>query len=349
VPAPELSILLLTFGAREWVERSVAAVHEHTDVPYELIVVDNASPDDTAAWITEHAHADVFEPLAENTGFAAGMNLAANRATAPAVCLLNSDAMVPADWARPLLDAVASDGVGAAAPLYVDLDGRVEEAGCNVDADGTITPLRIDGDPADPDLRATRPVQHASAACMVIRTDAFRRIGGLDCGYGLAYYEDVDFVFTLRAAGWQLVLVPTVHVVHAHARSSPDRSVADALVARNRPRFVARHQAALAHRHHAWDAEREPHRDAAARDALRFPRTLLLGVPAEPVTTGAPELVGVVDVVASGTDEELVAALTARLFHYDHVVTTAAIRARVRDGLTTTQPQAEIVVLDDRS
>lgn len=343
VTPPQLSILMVTFGARDWVERSVAAVRAHTDVPYELIVVDNASPDGTAAWVAEHAHADTFVALDENTGFAGGMNLAANLARSPALCLLNSDALVPSGWAQPLLGAIALDGVAAAVPLYVDLDGRVEEAGCNVDFDGTITPLLLGADPDDPELQETRPVQHASAACMVVRTDAFRRLGGLDCGYAPAYYEDVDFVFTLRRAGLQLVLVPTVHVAHAHARSSPDRSFADALVARNRPRFVRRHAAALAHRHHAWDAEREPHRWAAARDAGRGPRTLLLGV-GDDLDRAAGG--GVVEIIAASTDDEMTATLAARLFHYDRVVTTAAIRSRVHGVLRDTQPQAEIVVID---
>lgn len=348
---PRISILVVTYGAREWVERAVAAVRAHTDVAHELIVVDNASPDATAAWAAEHAGADRFEALHENTGFAAGMNLAANLARAPALCLLNSDAIVPPGWAGPLLDAIGRDGVGAAVPLYVDLDGRIEEAGCNVDADGTITPLLAGCDPDDgDDRRAVRPVQHASAACMVVRTEAFRRLGGLDCGYGRAYYEDVDFVFTLRRAGLQLVVVPTVRVVHAHARSSPDRRAADALVARNRPRFVQRHRAALAHRHHAWDAAREPHRYAAARDALRAPRTLLIGVTEDAARTAgalAPAPWGMTEAVAAQPANAIADALTARLFHYDRVVVAASQSARLRPLLADTQPQAEVVVVDE--
>jgi O-antigen biosynthesis protein len=361
---------MVTYGARAWVEQSIAALRRHTDVPHQLVVVDNASPDDTTAWLRTAVAADELVALDRNVGFAAGNDLGANLARAPYVCFVNSDAVVPAGWARRLLEPFADESVAATVPLYVDADRVVQEAGCNIDDRADVTPLSRGDDPDADEQRWPRAVQHASAACLVVRTSAFRAVGGFDAGYGLAYYEDVELVAALQARGGRVVLVPSVHVVHAHAASTPDRAAADARVAANRPRFVARHATYLAGRHHAHDLQRQRHRYYAARDfetpdrALvvvdRMPEpserlpgapdhhdpgtrvTLLLRGPAsdDDVRRAAAWRAAAVEVLLAPHGVDLAEVLDERFLQLSTIVASGSCLTTFRDVLDATQPQA---------
>ncbi len=370
--APDLTVVMVTYGARAWVERAIAAVRANTDVPYQLVVVDNASPDDTAEWLRGALAPDELLTLDVNVGYAAGNDLGVNRALAPAVCLLNSDAIVPPGWASALLAPLATRGVAAAVPLYVEPDGTVQEAGCNVAADAVVTPLGRGDDADSTEQMWPRVVQHASAACLVVRTRSFRAVGGFDAGYGLGYYEDVELVAALQARGESLVLVPTVRVLHAHAASAPDQAVADARVAANRPRFVARHRTYLAWRHHAFDLVRERHRYYAARDAETPERVLVIvdalsaAVDELPVGPAPARRVTVV-VTDPATDDGILRAaalraagvevlidadgldpsdaLTARLLQLSTVHARADRLDALADQLDATQPHAARVAL----
>jgi GT2 family glycosyltransferase len=379
---PAMTIVVVTYGARAWTERSLAAVRANTDVPFQLLVVDNASPDGTGDWLRTVLAPDELLALDDNIGFAAGNDLALNRAIAPAVCLLNSDAIVPPGWASTLLAPLADARIAATVPLYVDPDGVVQEAGCNVADDAIITPLGRGDDPDSSSGSSTtdvssehqwpRTVQHASAACLVVRTRSLRAVGGLDAGYGLAYYEDVELVAALQARGESVLLVPSVRVVHAHAASTPDRSAADARVAANRPRFVARHRTYLAWRHHAFDLVREPHRYYAARDFEAPDRDLVVvAAPPDsvhdlPTAPGATRRVTVVvtapaDARARGRAETLraagvevllaaggidpVAVLHERFLQLSRVHASRAWLDDHADVVRDTQLQAELVAV----
>ena len=90
--------------------------------------------------------------------------------------------------------------VGAAVPLYVYPDGRVQEAGSALDSEGA--PLLGDGD--DPELfehRFPRTVDYGSAACLLVRADLFAEVEGFDPAYSPAYYEDADLCFKLASKG----------------------------------------------------------------------------------------------------------------------------------------------------
>jgi GT2 family glycosyltransferase len=369
-PQPAISVVVVTYGARAWVERALAAVRANTDVPFQLLVVDNASPDGTGEWLRTVLGPDELLALDTNVGYAAGNDVAVNRALAPAVCLLNSDAIVPPGWASALLAPLADPRIAATVPLYVEPDGTVQEAGCNVAGDAIITPLGRDDDAESTEHRWPRTVQHASAACVVVRTRSLRAVGGLDAGYGLAYYEDVELVAALQARGESVLLVPDVRVVHAHAASTPDRAAADARVAANRPRFVARHRTYLAWRHHAFDLVREPHRYYAARDFETPDRELVVvgelpasvdDLPTAPAATRRVTVVATapadelaharaaslralgVEVLLGGTGIDPVAVLHERFLQLSGVHTSRGSLDDLADVLLATQPQAEVV------
>src|SRR5207244_4351982 len=70
------------------------------------------------------------------------------------------------------------------------------------------------GDPDDPRYSFVREVDYCSAACLLVRADLWRELGGFDERYAPAYYEDTDLCFALRSTGRRVLYQPRAEVVH---------------------------------------------------------------------------------------------------------------------------------------
>jgi GT2 family glycosyltransferase len=201
---------------------------------WEAIVVDNASPDGSAAQVAAFApHARVIANT-ENGGFARAVNPGLTAARAPLVLVMNPDCRLVAGAIAALEAAVAGDPACAlAGPRILDPDGS-EQGSARGDPDmltglfGRTAALRrwfpflpaarrnvLDGD-APPEGRL---VDWVSGACMLARREALAAVGGFDEGYFL-YWEDADLCRRLRAAGHAIRYVPAAIAVHRVGVSS---------------------------------------------------------------------------------------------------------------------------------
>ncbi len=268
--SPDLSVVMVTHGAWEWTERALAALYEHTPTGFELIVVDNASTDETPE-LLRAAKADTVL-LNRNVGFACASNLGARRARGRYLCFLNSDALVTHQWVEPLRAAL-DNGAGAAGPRLVYPSGELQEAGSLIGRDGWTAAYGDGDDPEAAPYRFPRDVDYVSAACMMVSRRAFWQAGGFDAGYHVAYYEDADFCLSLAACGSSVRYVPASKVIHARYATG-SAAAAEQLSSTNRSRFVARWGSYLAVR----PSLRSPAREralVAARDAMVTERVLI--------------------------------------------------------------------------
>ena len=152
-----------------------------------------------------------------------------------------------AGWLPPLLEVFErNDRAGAALPLFVYPDGRVQEAGSALDSEGAAMSIGDGDNPAAFEHRFTRSVDYGSAACLLVRADLFAEVGGFDPIYSPAYYEDVDLCFKLRERGFTTVYEPRSRVVHLRGGESPR---AEALMVANRRIFADRWRERLEQRH----------------------------------------------------------------------------------------------------
>jgi GT2 family glycosyltransferase len=275
VTGPVVSIIVVTHGAWSWAERALTAAGAHTDVPHEIIVVDNASPDDTAGRIREHFPDVRLLVNDTNTGFGAANNQAVQVARGEVLALVNSDAIVPAGWIEPLLAALDRPGVGAVVPALVNEDGTMQIAGALAAPDGSVLALGNGDDVDDPAWRFPRATDFGAAACMLLRRDTFLRAGGFLDAYNPAYFEDVDLCLTLLEQGLRSLYIPDVRVLHG-GFSSGGESAAATLFERNRPVFVARWGKKLAATHPPSLWPPDPATTLAARDALATGRALVV-------------------------------------------------------------------------
>lgn len=210
VESPTVSAVVVAHGRRELLVRLIESARSTAPGLHEILVVDNDSPDDTAAWVASQADVDLVS-AGSNLGYGAGVNLGVQRATGDVVVVLNSDVELEVGWLPPLLAELERPEVAIAAPLNVDDAGDLIEAGATVTADGHV---HVHVHRSLPKSGVAAPVAHASASCWAIRRAWWQRRGGFDCGFGLGYYEDLDLTTLADAAGELVVLVPTSRVRH---------------------------------------------------------------------------------------------------------------------------------------
>ena len=206
-----LSVVMVTYMSRAAVQRSLPPLLAQLRDEDELIVVDNASTDDSASEVRRLAPSAQVMENAENLGFAAAANQGAAAARGDVVLFLNPDAVA----ATGFLDAIAAPREQWAAWMgLVTMD-----SGTAVNTTGTavhFTGLSWAGQAGAPLAAAPATpgeVAGASGACLAVRADAWRRHGGFSPHFFM-YCEDTDLCLRMRLAGERVGIEPAAHVDH---------------------------------------------------------------------------------------------------------------------------------------
>ncbi|HUE88295.1 MAG TPA: glycosyltransferase [Vicinamibacterales bacterium] len=243
---PSASVVIPTYGQAYLTYLALEALLANSeDTAFELIVVDNGSQDETRDLLGRLDNVDVILNE-DNLGFGRACTIGADASRASAVCFLNSDTMVTPGWLSSLIAMFEQfPRCGAAGSKLVFPDGRLQEAGSIVWRDGSGHGYGRDANPSDPEYNYVRAVDYCSAASLLVRADAFNKVGGFDPRYAPAYYEDVDLCLALWDAGYTVMYQPRSVVFHTEFGSSGS-GPAIALQQRNRERFVAKWQGTLA-------------------------------------------------------------------------------------------------------
>ena len=212
---PRASVVIPVHGAFAHTLACLRALAAHPPaVAFEVIVVDDASPDDTLAKLGAIAGLRVHA-RPSNGGFIAACNEGAALARGEMLVFLNNDTIPQPGWLDALLrtfDTQPDVGLVGAKLLYPD--GRLQEAGGVVFADGSGWNYGRGDDPADCRYGYLRDADYLSGAAIALPRALFERLGGFDTRYTPAYYEDTDLAFAVRAAGLRTVFQPAAVVVH---------------------------------------------------------------------------------------------------------------------------------------
>ncbi|WP_019856073.1 glycosyltransferase [Actinopolyspora mortivallis] len=212
---PDVSVVIPVHGEWEYTRRCLLSLSGHrSSVPFEVIVVDDASPDDSA-WYLERCGGVRLVRTESNLGFVGACNLGAEHARGRLLFFLNNDAEVTESWLDELVAAVDSDErIGLVGAKLVYPDGRLQECGGIVWSDGSGWNLGRGGDPGAAEHNVLRDVDYCSGAALLVRAGVFSELGGFDTRYSPAYYEDTDLAFAVRRAGYRTVVQPAASVVH---------------------------------------------------------------------------------------------------------------------------------------
>jgi GT2 family glycosyltransferase len=182
----------------DWLARDV-----RDDPNVETIVVDDGSPDDTRA-VVEAAGWPRLLPHERAGGFASACNDGAAAAAGDYIVFLNNDTEGRPDWlGRLVAYADATPGAAAVAPKLLYPNDTVQHAGIVISGDRL--PRHVyRGFAADhPAVSRSRRFQAVTAACMLVRRDAFQRINGFDTEF-VNGFEDVDLCLRLGRGGGEV-------------------------------------------------------------------------------------------------------------------------------------------------
>jgi hypothetical protein len=214
---PAASLVVVNFNGAGRLTRCIESLLADADPERELLLVDNASTDGSAAEID--ALERQYEGLvvvrnAENLGYAGAVNAALPRCRGRYVGVLNMDLEAEPGWLAPLVDFLDEHPqAGAVNPLLVLMDGeQLNAAGQDVH----VTALgfnRALGQPRGSVGASPFPVSGIQGAAFLVRRELLERTGGMDAT-GFLYHEDVNLSWLLRMMGYELYCVPASAVRH---------------------------------------------------------------------------------------------------------------------------------------
>ena len=266
----DLSIVIVSYNAREDLERCLASLHDPPPTtPHEIVVVDNASTDGSADAARRWPSVRVIAE-ASNRGFAAANNTGIRATAGENILLLNSDTIVPAGAIDGLVRVIHDHPDAAVVgPRLIDRDRRAELSfGPMMSLSNEWRQKRVMKGNERRDPAVMREVEHmttreqwpdwVSGACLLVRRRAAESVGLLDERYFM-YTEDVDFCAAIRARGGRVLFTPSVEVMHLRGRSAASAPAATrAAYRRSHLAFYRKHYPALAplmrlyHRVRAW-------------------------------------------------------------------------------------------------
>jgi GT2 family glycosyltransferase len=210
------SIIIPVFNKAEFTLQCLRTLLTEIDsTETEIIVVDNASTDDTPQVLAHFENVVSVIRNDENCGFVDACNQGARAACGDNLLFLNNDTVVLPGWLDHLVDTIEADPTtGAVGSMLLYPNGTIQEAGAIVWQDGTADHYGWGASPDDRRFNFAREVDYCSAASLLIRKEIFERLGAFDQRFAPAYYEDVDLCFGVRSLGYKVVYQPLSRLVH---------------------------------------------------------------------------------------------------------------------------------------
>lgn len=229
---PDLSIIIVSWNVEELLENCLRSVLAQDDLALQIIVVDSASSDGSAAMVAEKFPDVALVACEENVGFPRGNNIGLERANGRFILLLNPDTIIHDDaLAKMVTYFEENPQVGVLGPKLLNADGTVQSSRRRFPTMKTAffestwlqpcAPQSVLDDyyVRDVDDGETAVVDWVMGACLLTRQEVVAQVGGLDEAYFM-YSEELDFCRRVHASGWQVVYYPQAQVTHLSGMSS---------------------------------------------------------------------------------------------------------------------------------
>jgi GT2 family glycosyltransferase len=213
-PRGLVSIVMLSWNAPDFTKQALESIRARTSEPYEVIVVDNGSGEETQAMLRaiDDPHVRIVYNQT-NRGYAGGNNDGLAVASGEYVVLLNNDVIVTDGWLDGLLDPFRRiPGIGVTAPRSNKVVGHQQVPDAQYESDEGLAAFAA----RRRELNEERGyfADRAIGLCLCVDATVLQQIGGFDERFVLGNFEDDDFCIRVRAAGYSIFICEDVFIHH---------------------------------------------------------------------------------------------------------------------------------------
>lgn len=222
-PSPLVSVIVVTLNAKDLLKQCLDSLSKQTYPNIEIILVDNGSDENLAAWAETQYPESRGIRLDTNTGFAGGNNVGIRAAKGDYIALLNNDAVAEPAWLTSMVSlATSQPTLGAVASLVIDgnTPTLLDSLGVGIALDGMSRQAML-GAPVPASTESADVLCISGCACL-LRRQALNDAGLFDEDF-FAYCEDTDLSLRIRRAGYTIATCPTARVLHYYSRTGGQR------------------------------------------------------------------------------------------------------------------------------
>lgn len=212
---PLVTVIIPIYGKIGYTLNCLASIAANPpQVPFEIIVVDDCSPDDSFDVLTYVRGINLVKSD-KNQGFIGSCNSGADIAKGEYLYFLNNDTQVTPRWMDELVRTFREfPGTGLAGSKLIYPDGTLQEAGGIIWQDGSAWNFGRLQNSQLPVFNYAREVDYCSGASIMVPKDLFNELGGFDEYYSPAYCEDSDLALKIRNQGYRVIYQPLSTIIH---------------------------------------------------------------------------------------------------------------------------------------
>lgn len=229
----DTSIIIPSFNGIGLLKDCIASIRSYTEEPHEIIVVDNGSTDGTTEWCRDEQIPFVFLP--ENRGFPYACNIGLRVASGDALLLLNNDTLVTPNWLGRLHQCLYSEEeIGIVGPMSNYASGRQQIDFPYTDLQDAVRRIH------ERDEESWKDTNRVVGMCFLLKREVLERVGEFDERFAPGHFEDDDYCYRAKAAGYRVMIVGNCFVFHHGSASfgKQEEATVERLIETNRNRFI---------------------------------------------------------------------------------------------------------------
>ncbi|MFK7984372.1 MAG: glycosyltransferase family 2 protein [Saprospiraceae bacterium] len=251
---PLVSFITVNYNQTELTLELIESIYQYTDVPFEIIVVDNASKACPKSKINR-IYPDVRVIVSGvNRGFAGGNNLGVEISKGQFLFFINNDAVITQGSINAILSAFDNPSIGVVSPLIcyyptsaqeVEVDVIQYAGATNVNPFTGRNTILGEKQLDQSQYYQSKPTFYAHGAAMMVKREVLEKAGLMSEFYFL-YYEELDWCERIRKAGYTILFAPTAKIYHKESISvGKTNPLKTYYLTRNRILFMAKNRSKL--------------------------------------------------------------------------------------------------------
>lgn len=235
----KVSMIILTYNQLSYTKLCIESIRKHTaEINYEIIIVDNNSADGTVEWLKKQNDIKtIFEK--ENVGFPKGCNDGIKIADGDSILLINNDVIVTKNWLKNMLIALYSSSDIGACGAVSNACTNYQTIPVNYKSKEELFSFAEKNNISDPSRWKEK--SRLIGFCMIIKREVIEKIGLLDKRFTPGNFEDDDYSYRIRLAGYRLILCNDVFIHHFGSVSfGSDGQKFKHILDENRKKFISK-------------------------------------------------------------------------------------------------------------